>query len=180
MKETLNEILDQAHQITKALISSEGEITPEIELLINLQEISLHQKVDAIAYIEAQLESNAALFKAKASQFALIAKGLERSQDYLRNRVKTEMLSRRLKSLEGLDHRITLSEAPSKVAVSPLTEDDRLNAKALGLLRERIIEDPDKDMIKAYLSAGRPLAWAHLEPVHSLRISVNAKPKELL
>lgn len=179
---TLLDLLDEGNEITRAIVESEGEITPQIEEWMNDHEKNIAKKVDAIAWVDKTLEEQAESFKEKALQYSRIAKGFESARDFMRTRIKGALLFEKTDHIEGFTHSIKLVHSGFKVDTTFSPEDEKnclAVAETQGFARVKTTVELDKDKIKESLKEGNcPLDFVRLLPIYSLRFPVS-KPKVL-
>lgn len=154
---TLVELVNQSQIITESLAESGGELTPEIEALIEQASIDLADKMDRYYFVMRDLEMKSAMAKARAEEWANLAKVYANSFDHLKDRV--------LHGLQAMDvNEIVGREVTFKRRLNPpkaIIDDESL----LGPdhLKVETVFKVDKAKIAADLKAGKPVPGAHLE-----------------
>jgi hypothetical protein len=160
---TLNELLDLSREIENRLIEADGLITPDIEALTNILDVSLPEKIDGYAIVIDRMEANAEWFKAQAYKYALVQKGLERASENIRTRLKEIMIQREVADLAGNTERFKLSPSKPRLLIG-----DETKIPTQFLIETKTIS-PDKDAIRAALTKGDKVESCVLEPSFSLR-----------
>lgn len=159
---TLNELLDLSRELESKLIDSGGLFTPEIEALVTTLDVSLPEKIDSYAMVIDRIESNAEWFAQQAEKYALIEKGLKKSSEGIRQRLKELMLANSMDELLGDIERFKLSPSKPKLIVNDDLVPDNY------LMETRTIT-PDKDAIREALGKGEAVQGCKLEPTFALR-----------
>ncbi len=150
-----NEILDNG-----------GELTPELELSLEITEKNLLEKVDKYVYLIDRLESGVEFFKAKQDEAAKLKKSYESTIDNLKERLKFAMKTLNTNELRGLEYSYKLAKSKSKVKI------ENIETIPMEYVREKITYEPDKEKIFAALEIGLQISGATLENTYSLRKSL--------
>ncbi|MEI8033007.1 MAG: siphovirus Gp157 family protein [Chlorobiaceae bacterium] len=133
VKQTLAEIIYLYHDIEEELLSSGGEITPEIERRITANESALGDKMDAMAGVISYLKGQATYLKGEAEQYANRAKTLLNSVEGLRERMTFALVEtggeRKLKTAK---HSFSVSETESWSIRDDVTEKEREHLVEIG------------------------------------------------
>jgi len=159
--------------ITQSIIALEnqildngGELTPELELSLEINEKNLIEKVDKYVYLIDRLEMGAEFFKAKQEEAAKLKKSYESTIDNLKERLKFAMKTLNTNELRGLEYSYKLAKSKSKVKI------ENLESIPMEYVREKISYEPDKEKIFAALEIGLQIPGATLEDSYSLRKSL--------
>lgn len=155
-------IAQEANEITRLIIQSGGELSPELEARLDLNGAKLMAKVDAYVAIEDELAAQEALWKARAQAVAEMAKRFGSNRERLRERVKLAMAQLGTTEVQGEFHRYKLSVLKPKLVI--------VDEAALPKEFQIIITThaPDKERILAALNEGFEVPGARLEPVTRL------------
>jgi hypothetical protein len=150
-----NEILDNG-----------GELTPELELSLEITEKNLIEKVDKYVYLIDRLEMGAEFFKAKQEEAAKLKKSYESTIDNLKERLKFAMKTLNTNELRGLEYCYKLAKSKPKVKI------ENPESLPMEFVREKISYEPDKEKIFAALESGVQIENCKLEESFSLRKSL--------
>ena len=159
---TLVEHLVEAHEIERQIAQSGGELTPEIEQALMLNETSIAAKVDSIQYLEESFEAKANQFRQKADKFKAVANGMDKAAKKLRNHVMSTMIHMGVEELQGKHGRYVLSKCKHRLVLD--------EAKLSGYYKMQVTTYvADKDAINADLDKGIVIEGANREGGLSLR-----------
>lgn len=169
-KSTLPALVSQANSLAEALLESGGELTPEIESALTINEKELGLKVDSYAIFVDRLEYEAGYFKAKAKELQAAAKVLENAQERLKENLKNAMRALKQDEIKGQDYKFKLSRSRPKLI---------LDEKVLpGDFKTQVVSyEPDKDKIQDAINAGLEVPGAKIEETFSLRKYINKVAK---
>lgn len=156
-------LVDQAAELEKQLLMSGGEITPEIEALLEAKEIHLPHKVDNYAGIMDRMDTVASFYKAKAEMYLRMAKAATNVSDRCSYNLKTAMQAIGSDEITGVDMRFKLVNSNPACVV----EDEALIDASYKIIET--ITKLDKKRIVEDLKLGVPVAGAKLERGQSLR-----------
>lgn len=161
---TLVTLTRESMDLTRMLMESQGEITPDIEKMLEINKDNLLQKVDNYVsftnYLDAQCKYWAEL-EAEARQ---VRTRLSSSMEQIKIRVKMVMTEMGVTDLDGGMYRYKLSNVRAKVVI------EEPNAIPADLTKQTISIEPDKDLIRQRLDSGIDVPGAKLEEVKSLRV----------
>jgi Siphovirus Gp157. len=169
MSKSLYQIRKDILVIEQKFVESNGEITPELENDLMINESNLANKVDRYYYFIESLEKGAEFFKARAEEATKARKQYESAIDRLKDNLTLAMHDLKTDELTGEEFRFKLSK--SKPAVEILDE-EKLPAS---YMREKVTYTPDKDLIKQDLDKGLIVPGARLVEKSSIRPYVNKK-----
>lgn len=162
-----------ANDLEERLIASGGEITPEIEAVINDlapgSKGHLATKVDAYYYIMSRLERAHSFWKEDAAARQAVAKSCERTIEQMQLRLKIAMGKLGVTELSGNDHRYVLTTAKKRLVI------DRPHDVPATYLLEVVEYVPDKERIKKDLEEGKEIDGCKLEGGTALRSYFNKK-----
>lgn len=165
-KQTLSILLQQSHEIIAQLILTEGELTPDIESAIEVNERQLTEKIDSYHFVMERLEKEAEYFKSKADQLSRIASGCKKTRERIKERLKEVMQANQLTELKGQDIRFKLINSQPAL---------KIDESKLPIKWKIVSYIPDKSRIKEELINGGEIEGACLEPSHQLRAYLNRK-----
>lgn len=160
---SLVEITDIVYRVEKALIETNGEITPEIEAMLEVKENELPVKVDSYSVTIDKLHHEAQFLEAQADRLATLAKSILKAREGLKTRMKDAMMKLGVVELEGETTKIRLQNAPPKVII-----EDETKIEGQYLTTE-IVTRADKKKIANALKDGIKVDGARLEQDLSLR-----------
>lgn len=168
MSENLVTLLQNANEIAEKIIEAEGELTPDLEIELDLSDVAVSKKIDSISFILDRLQSDTEHFKSQAQQYANAARSLENAQKYLKERMKTAMIQYNVTRIDGVDVYFRISKAKARLVV----DEDKLPSN---MLMEVIVYKPDNERIRETIIANNEVPGAHLEETYSLRKYPNTK-----
>lgn len=159
-------IVSEALDLSRALIESRGELTPELEDRLKLNTMELAGKIDSYAYVESRLEHEAVYWKTKAKEFSAVAAGFENARKRIRDNVKAAMLEMETDEIKGHDFRFKLS----KCAPSLLVDEALLPVEFTMVVSKTI---PDREKIATAMKDGFTITGAWYEGGVALRTFEN-------
>ncbi len=160
---SLISLVEEASQLERALIESNGEITPEIEALLQTTEIHLPEKVDNYAMLMDRMDTVAAFYKAKAEAYLRLAKSAGQVADRCSYNIKTAMQALNTQEILGVDVRFKLTNSNPACVI----EDETLLDASYKILET--VTKINKKQIAEDLKLGVPVPGARLEQGQSLR-----------
>ena len=152
----LTTLVAQAHEIERMILEANGELTSEIEAMLDLNNTELAQKVDSYAFLLEKLGSNETHWKAKAAEYSLYAKTFASAQSKIKEHLKNVMIAADLKEIIGEEIRYTLRPSTGSLVVDNINQ---LENKYLV-----ITTSPNNIAIKKDISEGKDVPGAHIEP----------------
>lgn len=111
----LYEITDELKACYDLIAMDDGEITPEIELLLRDAQIDFNSKVENVARMTVSMKAEVEAFKVESDRLAKKAKTIGNKIEWLKNYLKTEMTAAKIKKVEG--DFLTVSIRPSNPSV---------------------------------------------------------------
>lgn len=166
-KQTLTEIISEARAQNQELIESFGELTPELEAAIELNEKNLQSKVDNYYFRIQDLVNQLEIFKNIKKQADQGRNMIQRSIDRLKWNMEMGLKVMELKQVLGNYSKFTLTKTKQKVII---TDPEKI---PLNLTRAKTEISPDLEAIYDYLSKGGTLEGAYLEDNYYLRATGN-------
>lgn len=167
---TLPELVAQAAIIEQKVIEAGGELTPEIEALLESVGQDLQAKTDGYCFFMERLDAQAEYWKTKADAFAKVSKSCKSLKERLNDRIKEAMKQMGLDEIQGTDMRFKLTASAPKLVV-----DDALLPKDYLMAVTEYV--PDKERIKEDLKNKCEIPGAQFEDVFALRKYPNRKTK---
>lgn len=174
MSKSLVNLVSHASELETALVESGGEITPEIESLLEIKDVHLPDKIDGYAMFLDRMELVEAFYKAKAEAYLRLAKAASNVIDRCESNLKFAMNATHQDELIGNDFRYKLVKSNPAVIVeeeSKLDESYKITEVVTKIDKKKIAED---------LKLGVPVEGARLEQSHSLRRYANAPGRRLV
>jgi hypothetical protein len=166
-------IVNEANEIEQMLIDSFGSIDERLEKLITVNKDELAEKIDGYDIIFERLDVLAKHYKQRAEFFSNIAKGLSKTEDRLKENIKTAMSELKVTELEGNDIRFKLSNTKPSMVV--LDED----AIPREYFEEITVTQLNKSRLRDDLAIG-PVPGAKLEESFALRTYANNQIKKAI
>lgn len=127
----LRDILESMADSDAAIMENEGEITPELEELMAIDENALAHKVDGYCAIARVFDSKLATIDAEVKRLAALKKHYQNAKDRLLSNLEFQMNRFGLTELEGEMSRVSFRKSTAVV-----TDDDILIAPYLEVLSE--------------------------------------------
>jgi len=158
-------------ELTNTLEATHGELTPEIEKLLEVNEISLTTKLDSYDRLLDELKMREEFLKEKELAFKAAKQAMGKCQDRLKTNIKACMTLLGLKRVNGNDCSFLLSNAAPKLSV---VDDSKIPNKYW--ITETTFK-LDNAALLADLKDGAKLEGVGLEDVVSLRRSINKETK---
>lgn len=170
---TLINLVIESQQIALAISKAGGELTPEIETALDLNAANITQKIDCYIGVMKSLETLAATFKQNADDMKSAQKALENRVESLKGRLKTAHDILGQKEICGDMYKTLVYDIAPKLVID---DEKGLPAKYTKIVQKIEV---DKDAIREALLAGEEIPGCRFELNQAMRISVNAKKKEL-
>ncbi len=149
-------------QLEMLMLESGEDLSPVVVSQLNL----VTQNVDLCASVIERCELNAEFFRSKAKAFAAVAKAYEKSEAYLRQMIKDDMVAHGIDELPGTEIRFKLVNMKPKLVI------DEANLDPAYFIP---VPQPDKKKVQADLEVGLEVKGARLEEVKALRTYLNKK-----
>lgn len=163
MKETLYDIAEEYIRILTDIEASEGEVTPEMEEALAINDQNFAEKCDIYSKVIANYKAEAEACKSEAKRLKERAdraeKGAERMKDYMRYWMQAT----------GRD-KVTAGNWKLSLRESVAVEVSDMEILPEGYIREKITREPDKVALKDALKGGAAIPGAELVTRTSLQI----------
>lgn len=160
--------------IEQAILANDGELTPEIEKMLDLSTGDMKSKVDSYKHVMDAIDWRAAYFKSIKDQAAAAQKTFDGLKDRLKNNLKFCATKLKTDDLRGHDWRFKISTLKPKIVFdgTPVPPE---------FCKEVVTKTmaPDRDAIEKALLLGEAVPGAAFEEVQSLRSYVNNEPKQV-
>jgi len=144
--DTLKELTAISRRIEDEIINNNGELTPELESMLDFSESALMEKTDAYAGVFRRLVNAAEYFKAEADKSAKIARSLSKAEKNLKERMKLAIVELGRNEIQGVKERAVVSDCKKSLdIIGPVSPEYLIQVTELV---------PDKERIKLDLEAG--------------------------
>lgn len=162
-KKSLVTLANEAAEIERLLIESDGELTPEVESRLTVTGLDLPAKVENYSHILQRVEMMAEHYKRQSQFFQKLAKTCDNFEIALKENIKTSMTILNVSEIEGesIVYKLTQSN-PKLIIDNPADVPEEYKTEVV----ETVI---DNKTLKDHLVTGLPVKGAHLEITKSLR-----------
>jgi hypothetical protein len=137
-----------------AVVNDDGEFTPESIAALDALQLTLEQKVEAYAFVYAELTTQACARKELAAYYERRAFGPKAAAERLKERLKGELERLGMKEIKTPTCKVTLEASPECVEL--------IKGQAVPPAYQRSTPEPDKTAIKAALKNGAVFDFAKL------------------
>lgn len=169
MSKSLYDIRKDILTLEQTFLELGGEVTPELENYLAINEANLLEKVDHYYYFIESLEKGAEFFKARIDDATKAKKVYESTIDRLKNNITLAMQDLKTDELKGEEFRYKLIRSNPTVEI---LDEEKLPAS---FLKEKVTYSPDKDLIKEALDKGEDVPGARLIQKSYPKAYVNKK-----
>lgn len=166
---TLPALVANSQEISRQLLETQGELTPELETALAISEVELPAKIEGYVFTLEELEMREAYFKQKADYFSQIASTFANAQSFMKERLKIAAKDLGVNELVGIDHKFTFQNSKPSVIIEDESKIDQI------YLREKIMKSIDKTKIGEDLKLGVPVPGAYLQENKTMKIAANRK-----
>lgn len=157
---SLVQLLVESQEIERQLLENGGEITPEVENLLEVTSGDIINKVDNYNFLVEKLASNEAYWKAKAAEYAAYAKSFGKAQERIKDHLKAIMLANELKEIVGNEVRYTLRPSAGSLVI----EDESIIPDRYLVIKTEV----NKAEVKLAIASGKEVVGARIEPGFTL------------
>lgn len=173
-KNTFAEIVATELSIYQQIEEAQGEISPALDLALQLVELEKAEKLDACKYVIDQFAIRADFLKQKEEEFRATRKTIENVIEKIKRRIKEGMTSLGIDEAVGNEYRFKLSVSKEPKIV--------IDEALLPETYQKVVQQyvPDREKIAEALSAGFQVPGATTEPVLTLRSYVVTKKRQVL
>lgn len=161
-KGTLVALASEAVELSRLLMESGGELTPELEKRLEVVAQALPAKVDSYKYVIDEFEAQAALWKRRKDAAAAIQKRFEAQVDSLNERIKFAMKELGTKEVAGNLYKFQLRNSTPRMVID---DENAIPAQFKMIVQTTAI---DKDKLKMVLTEGFEVPGAKLEESQAL------------
>ncbi len=168
MTDTIIDLAIQSNIISDSLLDAGGELTPELETILETHTKTLATKVDMLALVLDRFEREAQLWKDRKQEADKIKSAYEKAHKRLKELIKSAMTLMDHDKVHGNRYRMTCYDMKSTLVI----ESEHLDPS---YLMAKTVYEPDKDRIRADLEAGKEVRGARLEPCKGLRVIAGTK-----
>lgn len=161
---TLSELLLIESQIDAEISANEGELTPDVELLLNEVMMKKEEKIASICNFMAHLEDRIEANKNREKLYQQRRKSYENLLKNIKNYIKTNMEANDIKKLTSSDFVLSLSNTtPSlEIADNAFIPDEFF----------KVIKEVDKTKLKDAVKNGLEIEGVWLKQNQALKIKV--------
>lgn len=168
---TLPALIKEASDIANLLAETGGEITPEIEAIIDQNGVELSAKVDAYWFVMQELEARASYAKMRSGEWDAAGLACAKAYDSMKERIHHAMKSLDLPEIQGREVLFRRQANPPKVVI-----DDEKKIPGSYFVSE-VKTTLDKKKLGEDLKSGQEVAGAHIERGERIVAKVAASPK---
>ena len=161
-QQSLVNLVKQANFLEQTLIESGGELTPELEEILNNIDINLPEKVDGYYSVLERFELAEKYWKDKATAFSNISSACKKLQVRLKENLKYAAKESGGDEITGKEYRFKVQKSPKSLVIN----EDKLASK---WYIEEVVLTPDKPRIKEALEAKEKIEGAYFEQGTQLR-----------
>lgn len=151
----------EQQRLNEALFEAEGELTPELESALAINEANLTTKTEDYVSSMAQFEAMEKTAEEEIKRLQALAKRSKNARERMKTAISTAMETFGIDRLEVGTHRLSFRKSEAVVI------EDSLAIPADNIIVETKV---NKAQIKADLKAGKPIAGAMLESRRNLQI----------
>lgn len=159
----------EAAQISRMLLDSDGELSPELEALLDVNESQLMEKVDSYRFVIEEMGMHAELWKQRKDACAAQQKKFEGQVERLKDRIKFAMKTMDRAEIVGGFTKFQLRKSKPKLVID---NEAALPADCKMVVQRTVV---DTDKVKSALEGGFEVPGARLEENGSLYILENSK-----
>lgn len=172
LSQTLHELTEDARQVENIILQNEGELTEVTEQLKAVIDGKIVSKTDSIGFVLDRLKGVQEYLAGNAEMFYKKAEAAENALNYLKDYIKGTMLTLDRKKIDGNFFVFSLGPSKPRVEVNELYLPKKY-------FKSKLVETPDKDLIREALEAGLEVPGARLIEGHTLRKTVQTKKNKI-
>jgi len=170
MSKSLLLLVEEMSCLTSKLVELGGELSPELEAILDQVQGQLETKTDSYAFFIEKLDLEAKFWKEKAEKYAAVSKSCSNLKERLNGSIKAAMIALGKDEIGGEEMRFKLSDSTPRLVID--------EALLLGEYKTVLIsETPNKEKIRELLKEGKEVTGAYLETGKTLRKYVNRGKK---
>lgn len=163
MKLSLYEIEKSQLQLVEDLIDNGGELTPELEDALAINQQDLTTKATNYGYVIKQLTAECSIIDAEIDRLDALKKSRIKAIEKLKSNVLTAMQVFSVGSIDSPVMKISLRASES-------VEIEDVNAIPADYMVTKVTTQPDKTKIKAAIKAGEVMSGARIQVNQNLQI----------
>lgn len=162
MTQTLSAITQRGLDLLKKLSDANGELTPELEALVDVQETDLQLKVEGYASMLSRLDREEEFMRSQAEPFLRAARTCKRLEKKLRENLKRALELLQVDEIKGESIRFKLSATKQALILDESQIPDKYKLTVMTFVT-------DKERIRSDLELGVEIPGARLEKSVALR-----------
>ena len=166
---TLAVLASEAADISRMLMESSGELSPELETRLSINEQSLLAKADNYNFIIEEMEAQSALWKRRKDACAAQQKKFETQIDRLKGRIKEAMKIMNRTEVSGSLYKFQIRKSQPKLVI---VDETKIPNDCKMIVQTTVV---DKEKVKSALVAGLDVPGATIEESGSLYVLENNK-----
>lgn len=163
-------IVQEYNGLIGLIMEANGELTPELESALAINQEQLATKADGYDFIISKLETEEEYWKARADQYLRVAKVCANARQRMRDAIKGAMQVMGTTEVVGENATFKLVKSAPKLVLN-----EREVPKEYFV--ETVVRELNKPKVKGALQDGIEVPGAKLEPVVALRIGVTRQVK---
>lgn len=156
----------EAKELIAKLVENGGELTPELEQMMEGNAVELANKADRYYYLMKSLKGEAAYWKAQMDEVNKVIKGINNFEKNLKERIKYAMIESEMPKIEGNDVQFKISPIQPKLVIN---DPEKIPDAFKTVVQYTEI---DKDKLKEALEAGEEIEGAELVENFQIRSSI--------
>lgn len=166
---TLATLAREASEISRLLLESEGELSPELEARLDVNAKNLVQKLDGYNYILDELDGQVARWKRRRDACSGIAKRFESQIERMRERIKLAMKEMGKPEIAGSYCKFQVRNSRPKLVID---DEAKIPESYKMVVTTTVV---DKERVTSALKDGFTVQGAHLEENGALYITEAAQ-----
>ena len=169
---SLATILGSAASLAADLAEASGELTPELELLLETNAHELAAKADRYSHVVRALEAQAILAQERAAEWAKLHVASEKAIANLKARLLGTMQAAGLTEITGYEITWRVQANPPRTIID---DQSKLPGQFITIETPQPVTKIDKAAIADFIKKGQDVPGAHLERGYRLVPSVTRK-----
>jgi hypothetical protein len=166
---TLASLAVEAAELSRLLLESQGELSPELEEKLAVNESALLAKVDGYNFIIEEFEAQASIWKRRKDACAAQQKKFENQAERLKSRIKEAIRVMQRTEVAGTYYKFQLRKSAPKLVID---DEAKVPSTCKMIVQTTVV---DKEKVKKALADGIEVPGAHIEENGSLFILENAE-----
>lgn len=165
-------ILADAANIAAQLAEAEGELTPEMESLVESSAHEIAAKADRYMYVLQALEAQMQIAEERANEWKALLFASEKAIKNLKNRLLHTMTAAGLQEITGYETTWRMQANPPSVIIE---DENKLPGQFIVIETPPPIRKIDKKLIADFLKKDQVVPGAHLERTYRVVPKVTGK-----